>query len=315
MNKQRRQLLFWVSIIAFAIASPLVVIFSLGYTYDFNTGNIVKTGSLRFGTNVSAQISINDERVGNTSFITKSFSKGGLIPQDYNIKVTAEGFQSWQKTFAVEAGVFTDFSSIVLLPTTFEYITLATPSFIVSSMSYDQEQNVIRLAGFVPKKKIYKTDTFDLKTGNLVPDYKPNKKLEETSQVELLLNNNVLLKQAIDGARYIASPDASKIIWFNKREIWVYWFKDTGYQPFKKIGDNYLIAKFDKDISDVQWYKDKEHIIVHFGNDIKLVEIDDRGGAVAQDIITFSGQSFYDPESNSLYFIYLGRLTKVSIGS
>src|SRR3989344_704247 len=129
MHKKTRKRLFYISIFIFAILSAVVVLFSLGYKYDFVNNKIVKTGSFRVATNHSgAEIYINYRLAGKTSFLSNNFSKGGFLPRTYDIRVEKDGYIPWGKKITIESGFFIDFPSIVLMRDSLMPVVIASVS-------------------------------------------------------------------------------------------------------------------------------------------------------------------------------------------
>src|SRR5437762_802097 len=116
MTKKSRRTLFYSFIVIFLVLSILIVFVAFGYGYDFAHNRLVKTGALGIKSNVGAHVFLNSKEQGQTSFFNNSFSKGHLIPGEYNLKLESDNYQGWEKKVQVEGGVYTDFSSIFLIP-------------------------------------------------------------------------------------------------------------------------------------------------------------------------------------------------------
>lgn len=116
MTKTTRWVLFYVSIAIFLIASYLVVVYALGYQYDFQSRSFVRNGSFRVVANTSADVTVNGKRAGSLSFLSNTFSKSNVLPRTYTVELKKEHYYSWKKRVAVEAGKFTDIPQIVLVP-------------------------------------------------------------------------------------------------------------------------------------------------------------------------------------------------------
>ena len=117
MTRKTRKILFYSSIGLFLILSTAVVLFALGYGYDFSKNQILKTGGFGVTANTGISVYIDDQLVGSTSFLSNSYSKSRLLPGSYAVRVEADGYDSWQKQIEIQEGAFTDFPSIVLLST------------------------------------------------------------------------------------------------------------------------------------------------------------------------------------------------------
>lgn len=126
MSHKTRWIMFGIAVVVFVITSYTMVVYALGYKYDFTERQFVQTGSFRVVANTGAEVFINGRLNGTTSFLGNSFSKGRLLPRTYTVRLQREGYYPWQKNVIVEAGFFTDFPKVVLLPT--EFVTEVVPS-------------------------------------------------------------------------------------------------------------------------------------------------------------------------------------------
>lgn len=102
------------AVIFFVFLSALVLMFAFGFRYDFKNNRFSKTGSIVLKPNLEAQIFINEELVGRTSFLNSAFSKKQLLPGKYTVRVEKDQSVFWQKEIGVEEGLVSDFSRIVL---------------------------------------------------------------------------------------------------------------------------------------------------------------------------------------------------------
>lgn len=277
MSRKTKRLIFYLAILAFVIISLVVVLFALGYKYDFVQNKFFKTGSLELKSNIHADIYINDGLAGDTSFLSDSFSKGRMLPRTYSIRLESEGYQSWKKLVKIEAGFVASYPRVVLLPEDFKEEIVASSSLSGINMArFDSEKKMLVVAN---KQK---TEIINLKTGEKV--------IGARSSIELKTTNS-------DTS---TAPDQIKKLKFNDHEIWVEWLKDSSYQPFKRAGQTELITRFSQKLDGVQWYKDSEHLIVSAGGVLKFIEIDDRDGINIFDITTISGPFYYDKDSDQI---------------
>jgi hypothetical protein len=100
MRLRTRFLLIAVSVTTFFIVGPVLILFALGYKFDLETKTIVKTGTLIVKSDPSrADIYLNDEKVHDDTPATIRF----LLPRDYNVSVTKDGYQTWTKRLPIES--------------------------------------------------------------------------------------------------------------------------------------------------------------------------------------------------------------------
>lgn len=120
MTIKTRRTLFLISLVLFLIASPILVEYARGLRFDFKTWQFVETGGLFFRIHYPTEISISldDEVVkttGSFSIFNSAFIQN-LIPKNYKIKISRDGFYDWEKTLKVESELVTEAHNIVLLP-------------------------------------------------------------------------------------------------------------------------------------------------------------------------------------------------------
>ncbi|HBL39894.1 TPA: hypothetical protein DDZ10_04495 [Candidatus Uhrbacteria bacterium] len=106
-----RILLFWTFVTGFLVAAPLLIFYTFGFRYNFQTGRVEHTGVISVSTIPrGANVSVNGKPHRS---VTPTLVKQ-LRPRDHLVSLTKDGFHSWEKTVrAVERKtVFLD--SIVL---------------------------------------------------------------------------------------------------------------------------------------------------------------------------------------------------------
>jgi hypothetical protein len=104
MRLRTRFILLGIWILVFLITTPVIVLFALGYKFDLQTGQITKTGSLIARTNPEgADIYIDDKLQKSQTNATVRF----LLPGDYNIQLSKDGYQSWTKRLNVRSALVT----------------------------------------------------------------------------------------------------------------------------------------------------------------------------------------------------------------
>ncbi len=260
MKRQTRRILFYTSIVLFMFFGYIAILYAQGYKYSFKDNRFVRTGAISLKVNTGASIYFNDKLVGDTSFITDAFSKGSLLPGRYTIKVSREGYTTWQKKAVVEEGYLTDFPKIMIL-----------------SESEEEVGKIIQEASATPTitPKPSKTPIPPPAGGSTPkitePYYLKNKILYKNNDVEPeIVAKNVL--------GFVLSKNEGIIGWWNNNnEVWVMWLKNTDYQPYHQTGDQELVTRFSTKIKNVSWFKDEDHVLVD-SLGYKIVEIDTRGG-------------------------------------
>lgn len=307
MKRKTRRILFYVSIFIFLVISFMAVLFALGYKYDFVQNKFFKTGSFALKSNVDAQVYINDNLVGSTSFLTHSFSQGRFLPRTYNVRLQTDNYQPWEKLISIEAGYFADFPRVILIPGKIDEVFVASSSFIKLSHIQFQANDKSVLVG---DGKVFETISLD---GGQKMFTTPTPKPSPTTKTVKASPSPSPLPRSFSGQAQITSPDEGKTLWFNDHEIWIEWIKDANFQPYRKAGETELVTRFSQKIQDVQWYKDSAHLIANVGGILKFIEVDDRGGLNIYDLATVTSPFYYDKGLDAVFLFEGPRLLRINI--
>lgn len=119
MTALRRKLYFYFLLVVFLIASPAIILYSQGYTFDLTTFSLVKTGGIFVSTTPKGVIiRINDKLAATTSSLPLTQGKliSRLLPSDYAIKIEKSGYFPWDKKLKVEPQLVTEARNIFLVP-------------------------------------------------------------------------------------------------------------------------------------------------------------------------------------------------------
>src|SRR3989344_5526635 len=117
MTSRTRKILFFTFLLLFAVGTPLIILYSQGYYFDFDKKTFSKTGAIFLKTNpVKAKIFINGEFEKETGWLSGDFLIKNLKGKEYSVKAEKDDFQSWQKTLKVEPGLVTEAKHILLIP-------------------------------------------------------------------------------------------------------------------------------------------------------------------------------------------------------
>lgn len=87
------------------------------------------------------------------------------------------------------------------------------------------------------------------------------------------------LASSIDGAQF--SDDGKKLLFWNDHEVFLYFMEKWETQPQRSEDTLIQIARFFDPVSNVQWAKDYEHILFNQEREVKILDLDTRGGQKA----------------------------------
>lgn len=108
----------------------------------------------------------------------------------------------------------------------------------------------------------------------------------------------------IEGIHF--SNDGKKLVFWNNNEVMVYFTRKWETQPSREEGQKLDIVRFSQPIKNVSWFKDYEHIIFSSGNQIKIVELDNRSIKNINDLVGLNLDEFkatYNQREDNLFFI------------
>ncbi|MEX2090585.1 MAG: hypothetical protein WD989_00425 [Candidatus Paceibacterota bacterium] len=278
MTKKTKRALFYTAVVVFLFVSYVVVLYAQGYKYNFSKWEFERTGSVYVKANVGADVYLDGEKNGSTSFLGNSHTISGLLPGEYSVRLARDDqYSSWEKRFEVEEGFVNEFSKIVLFPTSGEgkvaleaeletmlYPPVPTPSATASGPSASPTAT---------PKPTPKTAPSPSATPNPKPYYLLSKILYKNNGSE---NDPIQLAINVEG--FSLSSNESKLVYWSGKELWVVWLKDSNYQPNHKSGDRERIIRLARSVLKAVWYKDEDWLIVDDGKNYKLIETDTRGG-------------------------------------
>lgn len=340
MTLKTRRIIYLLLIVLFIIITPLIIVYGIGYAFDWQKKAFVKTGSFYLKTAPSgAQIFINDNSKGKTNKYIKR-----LLPKTYKITIKKDGFHPWEKNLKIEQQIVTEARNILLISEQPKYETIKDnleANFSLSLfLAKEDEKKKIEQASSTATTTL-KTDSYFLSgdyifylnpkdymiyrsnldgTGvqqfalsPLPPDsYKisvsQNQKYIsvlgiENHELYLFTPENRIFEKVsndVNGAKF--SFDSKKVLYHTASEIWVIYLEKIQIQPYKKAGEKELITRFADKILSAIWYpEDNEHIIFIVGGTIKITEVDGRDRRNTVDFLKL--KAFRDdPDFQQMYY-------------
>jgi len=205
MTRKTRTILFTFFVFLFCIITPLIVLYSQGYRFNFRAQEgekrVVKTGGFYFKVwpdQVEIQLD-NKGKKKKTEFLFGSLLWQNLLPKNYKIKIEKEGFQPWQKTLAVKEKMVTEIKNILLFPQKLEYKNIS--------------QNVQNFWAFPDGKKFILEKINPLTEKSGVKNWRLSI-LDTTKNVQsLLIEESLISKKELSEIKsLLISQDSKKIL-------------------------------------------------------------------------------------------------------
>lgn len=112
MKRKKRKIFKFVLILTFALSAPAVLLFASGYRYNWHKHKIEKTGIVFVDTDPeSATVTVDGKPAKETTPVSVS----NLLPEEYKVTISRDGYLTWSKTLPVESGRTTFAKGVVLL--------------------------------------------------------------------------------------------------------------------------------------------------------------------------------------------------------
>lgn len=326
MTKRTRRVVLYSTVLFFILATPIILLYSLGYSFDWQNKKLVLTGGLSLESiPKKADVYIDGEIEEKTPISVKR-----LLPKDYQIRIIKQGFHPWQKKIKIESKLVTEAKNILLIPINpdVEIVkeNISKDFSVKEFLSQEKSDNIfyIQKSSYV----LYKTnqDGFEQEQISLTPlpaqeyeifvsDNEEIAVLSENQELYLLDLETKIFEQIGENVEIITfSNDNKKILYATPSEIWVYYLKDINSQPNKKAGEKELITRLGQKIKQVLWYDADEHIIFLVNQNIKITELDGRDERNTVDIIKADAKQItFHKKDKKLYFIEKEKLLRISL--
>ncbi len=323
MTRRTRQIILLATTLFFILATPATLLYAWGYSFDWQTKKPVLTGGLYLKSiPKKAEVYINDKPQKET---TPTFIKR-LLPKEYQIRVTKQGYHSWQKTLKVESKIVTESKNILLIPLSPEIETVSqdlalnfsledfiqeesTNIFYIQKPSYilyktDQDNSFQEQISLTPLPSNHQYEIFSSANEQIVV-------LDKKNQLYLFnqgTKNFELISQNVQSLQF--SYNNKRLLYFTPSEIWIYHLERSG-----KIADNKeLITRLSQKIKQAIWHKTNEHIIFSVGENIKIIELDNRSDRNIVNLIKLEVKKMaYGQKDEKLYLIKENELLAITL--
>ncbi len=276
-----RPTVFWLFVLGFFVSVTLVLFYTYGYRFSPTRGIFVYTGSLTIDANPDAiSIKINGEQVPDNRLgvLNKASHIAGLTPGEYQVEVSAPGYQIWQKKVIIESGKSTEFWNVLLTKATPEAIPMTDTEGAVRAFPAPKK-NIIALAREKNNELTLTTYDTDAVTGKQI----------------FSLPDAHLLDIQSDGIEW--SPESEKIIipleHTGKREYYVVDVETTASTLLTQFDANTPHRKF------TRWHPRERATLLYLDNQT-LYQVDTRNTDWVPQMM-YSNVVSYDISSGNAY--------------
>lgn len=191
MKNWQRKTLFSFFLILFLVFGPSLVLYSLGFRFDFEKKKLTQIG----GIFIKAQpkevtIFLDDKLIKTTDFFFGSALIENLLPKKYKIRIEKENYFSWEKELEVEEKKVTEIKNLILFP---KNITFSPLSKNVEDFWLSPNGKQIILKEIEDEKWILKLYSIENKVKSyLVGEENISKQGAEILNLKFLENSNIV---------------------------------------------------------------------------------------------------------------------------
>lgn len=274
-NKRRLYLIFFA--IIFIIGAPFFIFNAKGYKLNLQDFfNVSKTGGLYISTDQSRiDISVNGEIVRKTGIIQKSIFVQNLKPGVYQINISKEGLQSWNKSLRVFPEIVTEARPFLIKS---EPVLTEIPRLLIgdSSALSSTSRNVSK-----------KNSEYDLiNVLFLPPGLKSVKVKTATTSPDTKILGDVLVKN---------SAGKLHVLWKGEKDSTPNYFCENACKLEIIVNTVSKVLSFD-------FFPGRNDLLILSVEDgIFVSEIDDRSSQNVQKVVSGSGYDFRIKDGKEIY--------------
>lgn len=267
MTRNLRRIIFFGFSLVFLIITPAILFYAFGYNFDWQKKSIVKTGAFYFKSYPKgAQIFINEKSKNKTPQLIKR-----LLPKDYQVKISKDGYHPWQKQLKIESYLVTEARNIFLLPEkpNLELVDDLSLNFSGGLENYflkDEQKQKISQAS-TTANTIIKTNSYTLLDNNIFYFQPPNYLLYRTDINGSANQQLTLTPLAVDSYKIIVSTNQKYIAALDKNGQ--LYLLNPEKRIFDKLADETTGAEFSLDNKKLLYWTNSE-IWVIFLEDILI---------------------------------------------
>ena len=181
MTRKTRLIILLVCIVCFFVVAPILVLYSVGYRFDFQRMKLTETGGIYVRSFPAAGKIIIDSKIIKTPGIfSNSIFIQSLLPSSHTVLVEKNGYNNYFKTIPVQEEQVTKLENILLIKKNIqlETVTDKTPSpfsdqskFIIKNNNLYYSDNLVNSALLAIQKStpiIKKIVSFAIQNNNII---------------------------------------------------------------------------------------------------------------------------------------------------
>ena len=270
MLKRTRRKLFYALALIFLVGLPILISFSLGYTFNLTSRSVEKSGGIFIKSRTSRlSIFLNNNFIKETSLISGGAILTRIYKGTYLLRIEKAGYRPWSKAVIVEPEVVTELRNILLVThplavaTTTQkeisaFLATSTPRWEVT---LDKKRNLVEkgskriISSAINSYEILNNKILVINESGFLSVFDPSTGLLETiGRPGFYLSKNM--------AKFAQSPDGEIAILDSSGGIYL-WNGEDNIHPvdggakaiyFDEDGEKMLMVK-ENDI-EILWMKD-----------------------------------------------------------
>jgi len=265
MRKKTRVIIFALCIVLFCVATPYIVLYSLGYRIDVTNKKIVGTGGIYVkafpqGTDITIDSKISNK----TGLFSNYVFVQNLLPGDHTVSVIKDGYHDYKKNLLVKENEATKLENVTLFKQKNDFVLLSdtidnffvapnnhtilaitnhpkTIDFVIIDTENQQKQTVSLnvINGIVSnvawsgdsKKALLQINTnyFLLDTNSKVPTITLQKLLAKAEQVSFNQQDILFIKDKKLYSSSNTTPIAPTVLSYQKLDQTIWYFASDGF--------------------------------------------------------------------------------------
>lgn len=292
MTPRHRALIYWLFVVIFAVCAPLMVFYTMGYRYNWQRQKVEKVGVMIIDTEpYDANVLLNNQKITTG----RPARLADLKPNYYQVRAEKIGYYSWQKSLEVKSQDSVLLYDIVLFKEQAPILINSLPSDITLPDAFDTlDKNNYYTENFSNKTLVYKHQNFNLfnravelaslPTGN----YRPISDKNGFLTLSEATTNTIYLIDLSDTRQPLLRLSGSKAIWgLGTKNNYLYYYDNSEVWIFDpKTKQSSMLMRYNNDVKKILPIPNIPYFVIQLGNNLQIVELDDRDTRQTQTIFT-----------------------------